>query len=351
MPNMVPQLRALLRHLFIYTLYFTGALARAKRRIATSNGTVVLTFHRVLPKDAQARTLSPAGMIVSDSTFADLVRYLSDAHQIVTLAEPKTSSNSSRIPVALTFDDGWSDNGIYAQPILASRNAAATIFLCPQKMGQDLPFWPERLAAFFHAATRNGKTKEFFDSVVSTGLSVGASLTQLIDAVKKLTPDQRDSLLARLEQLLSSEIPPSPGQLDSTMTWDVARHLSASQIAFGSHTLHHEILTHVSLGMAEVEISESGKNVTEEIGKPCFAFAYPNGDWSPAVRKLVASAGYRLAFANSPGIWWRQSDPLTIPRVNLWEGSLIGPSGRFSRPHFDYVAFWRATRASSKHPQ
>jgi peptidoglycan/xylan/chitin deacetylase (PgdA/CDA1 family) len=345
---MVSQLRSLLRHLFVYALYLSGELARAKRRIRSSNGTVVLTFHRVLPDTYRSRTLSPAGMIVSESSFSRLVSYLSTRHQITPLTASRCSNSSDRLRVIITFDDGWSDNAIYAHPILCRSNAAATIFLCPDKMGQDLPFWPERLTAFFHAATRAKRSHEFFHLVADSAFSADAALHQVIDTVKEFSPERRDALLTNLQQLLSPETATTASQIDSTMSWDVARRLSQSGIEFGSHTLHHEILTHIPIDIARTEISQSGKRVSQEIGLPCFAFAYPNGDWSLEVRNITASAGYSVAFANSPGIWGAQTDPYAVPRVNLWEGAVTGLLGRFSRPHFDYVVFWRALRANER---
>jgi peptidoglycan/xylan/chitin deacetylase (PgdA/CDA1 family) len=247
--------------------------------------------------------------------------------------------------VILTFDDGWSDNAVYAHPILSRSNASATIFLCPEKMGQSLPFWPERLTALFHAATRAERSQEFFRVVADGAVSAAATLPQMIDTVKKFSPDRRDALLESLGRLLSSEASTASDQTDSTMSWDVARKLSQSGIGFGSHTLHHEILTHIPINMAHTEIKQSGERVSQEIGQPCFAFAYPNGDWSPEVRNVTASAGYAVAFANRAGIWGAQTDSFAIPRVNLWEGAVTGALGRFSRPHFDYVVFWRASRS------
>ena len=45
----VSRLRSLLRHAWVYALYMSGALARAKSRIRSNEGALVLTFHRVLP--------------------------------------------------------------------------------------------------------------------------------------------------------------------------------------------------------------------------------------------------------------------------------------------------------------
>jgi peptidoglycan/xylan/chitin deacetylase (PgdA/CDA1 family) len=115
-------------------------------------------------------------------------------------------------------------------------------------------------------------------------------------------------------------------------------------VKFGSHTQSHEILTRVPPGKAYRELKESKREVEERLGDSCLLFSYPNGDWSQPVRDFVAQLGYRFAFTNQQGVWTRECDPFLIPRVNLWEGALIGPRGRFSAAAFDYVVFWRASR-------
>jgi len=293
--------------------------------------------------------MSLASMIVSESTFADLVHFLCAEHEIVSLsASPRSSLDSARIPVALTFDDGWSDNAAYAAPILARNNAPATIFLCPEKMGDVLPFWPERISAYFHEATRTRRTAEFAILIGDSLLQPNFGLQHVIEAVKKFAIDRREVMLARLDEAFPRATSAEVSQVDSTMTWDLARSLSKAKITLGSHTLNHEILTRVPVDLARVEVTESGKRVSQEIGQPCFAFAYPNGDWSPRVRDITASAGYTVAFANRPGLWGVGTDPFAVPRVNLWEGAVTGPLRRFSKPHFEYVVFHRAIRAAQK---
>ena len=348
-------LRAFVRHLFVYALYLSGALARAKKRVRSRGGALVLTLHRVLPDQERSKTLSPPGMLLREQTFASLVSYLSTEHRIVSLGEgQKVATTNQRIPVAITFDDGWADNASYAYPILRRHAAPATIFVCSEKMGQKLPFWPEKITALFRASRSSRVHKQFSDVVAECAALPGeTSVLQVIDAIKRLPPEQRDRLLGRLEQMPFARDLDNSDHTDSTMTWETARQLSKSGIVFGSHTAHHEILTCLPVEFARRELTQSRERVSAELGEPCFALAYPNGNWSPEVRDIAASAGYQMAFANTPGFWSKQADPYTIPRINLWEGAVTGISGSFSRACFDYVVFWktlRETQASTPNP-
>ena len=134
------------------------------------------------------------------------------------------------------------------------------------------------------------------------------------------------------------------GSVDATMGWQSVLELAAQKVSFGSHTVNHEILPRIPLRQAESEISNSKQAIENELGKPCSLFAYPNGDASPEIRQIVAQAGYELAFVNRPGAWLEDTDPLLIPRVNIWEGMLVGISGRFSRAALRYAAVWKVYR-------
>jgi hypothetical protein len=51
-----------------------------------------------------------------------------------------------------------------------------------------------------------------------------------------------------------------------------------------------------------------------------------------------------MAFAKQPGIWTAQTDLFTVPRIGLWEGAITNLRGHFSKPHFEYVVFWKTLR-------
>jgi peptidoglycan/xylan/chitin deacetylase (PgdA/CDA1 family) len=351
--SLVSRLRSLVRHLWVYALYMSGALARAKSRIRADEGAVVLTLHRVLPDRERKTTLSPPGMVMSERTFASMVRYLAAEHRVFPLDAPQKSiCSDQRIAIAITFDDGWVDNARYAQRILTRHAMPAAIFLCPEEMGKSLPFWPERLIAFFRAATRLRREKEFLEVVRECAhlpeIKAIAQLDELVEVVKQFPARRRNRLFERLEQLGLGKNLDDSAATDSTMSWEEARRLSESGYLLGSHSLHHEILTRIPLQETRVEILESRRRLNLEIGRRCFAFAYPNGNWSPEIRELTASAGYAMAFANKPGVWTAQTDLFTVPRIGLWEGAITNFRGHFSRPHFEYVVFWKTLREARK---
>lgn len=83
----------------------------------------VFTFHRIFPHEAPDA--------ISCDMFRKQIDYLSDHFRILNPTDMAAyiagNLQESRPCAALTFDDGWLDNLIYATPILKERNVQATI--------------------------------------------------------------------------------------------------------------------------------------------------------------------------------------------------------------------------------
>jgi peptidoglycan/xylan/chitin deacetylase (PgdA/CDA1 family) len=82
----------------------------------------------------------------------------------------------------------------------------------------------------------------------------------------------------------------------------------------GSHTLTHPWLTRLSPAAAREEIFASKKRLEDAFGVPVGHFCYPYGDWNPAVRDLVAEAGYRAACTTEPGLNTSGTDAFALRR-------------------------------------
>jgi peptidoglycan/xylan/chitin deacetylase (PgdA/CDA1 family) len=349
------KIRAWVRWGWVCALYFTGMLRWAKRSLAAQQGVVVLTFHRVLPDDEFAKTFSPTGMVMRERTFEEAVKYVATHHSPVAIDAhpPADRTDSGKLCVAFTFDDGWADNAHFAAPIARKYGVRLAIFVCPGRMGLSFPFWPERIASLCEAAGRGGYLAQIIERVTArAGRKIESkgergskqAEVQLIALLKTLPAEQRGSIVTDLFEEFGHRLEGENFEMHSTMTWDELQELSRQGVLFGSHTQTHQILTKLSADAVERELMDSKQTLGQRLGRPCFAFAYPNGNWSQEVRASVAKAGYTLAFRNVPGAWTADTDPLLIPRVNVWEGTVVNPLGRFSPIAFDYAVFWRSYR-------
>lgn len=83
----------------------------------------------------------------------------------------------------------------------------------------------------------------------------------------------------------------------------------------GSHTCTHAWLTRLPPAQAREEISASKKKLEDLFGLPIEHFCYPYGDWNPAVRDLVAEAGYHTACTSDFGVNSAGADPFALKRI------------------------------------
>lgn len=83
---------------------------------------LILAYHRVYP-----------GYHIDPETFEYQIRTLKERFVSLTLNEvvafAKGDFNLKKNGFAITFDDGWADNFVYAYPILKKHNVPATIFI------------------------------------------------------------------------------------------------------------------------------------------------------------------------------------------------------------------------------
>ena len=349
------RLRRILGWVWIYFLYWSGLIRWARRRLELSAGIVVLTFHRVLEDEDVLRSNSPPGMIVRRSTFENLLQFLKSRCEAVSLVgAPSWKAGNGRVRVAVTFDDGWKDTSDTAFPLTQKWKVPLAVFVCPGLAGKPTPFWPEHVVGAWRVSHEDPQVMKGFENIcLRAGLSSvrqsrngNSQLEALLSQLKRLSASELEKIVQDLVELTQVARPSGGnGVLDATMTWEDASRIAGQGAQLGSHTQSHCILTTIPAIAAQSELGESKRAIEAALDRPCTLFAYPNGSWSREVRDLVVKEGFGLAFVNNPGVWHSQTDPLLIPRVNLWEGSIAGPLGAFSPAIFQYSAFWCSYRA------
>jgi peptidoglycan/xylan/chitin deacetylase (PgdA/CDA1 family) len=351
--------RRLIRHLWIYFLYCTGLVAWARRRVMASGGIIVLTLHRVLDEEDYRNTGSPRGMVMRSTTYEALLRHLSRECEIVSVTGlvPSRTSQTARPRFALTFDDGWKDTFAVAYPLSERFDAPIAVFVCPGLAGRQDPFWPEQVLRAWRVAAGSTESRQRFAEICAeTDLCEGhdtefgnvRAAEILIERLKELEPPERGRIVGKLSAAANTNRGSglsAPQQMEATMTWDETTQMANRGAQIGSHTFNHEILTTLTAVEVDRELTDSKRSIESVLGKVCGMFAYPSGLWSQEIRDLVVRAGHTEAFLNEPGVWKSDTDRWLIPRTNLWEGSVVGLSGRFSRVVFEYATFWRSYRA------
>jgi len=182
-------------------------------------------------------------------------------------------------PILLTFDDGDPSVLRTAAPRLRERGIPGVVFLITDLIGTDDVLWTTEVEQL---VASGGRTS--LDSP-SDGRALARDLKRRPDHVRREV----------IEQLRASAgtRPPRTPQLDAA---DVHR-LAELGLAIASHTMSHPCLPQCTDDVIDREVAGSRAALTDLLGHPPAALAYPNGLHDPRTRRAVAHAGYDLAFA------------------------------------------------------
>ena len=173
-------------------------------------------------------------------------------------------NKSERKQVALTFDDGYRDNFLTADPIMKKYNAKATLFLVTDRHDRD---W---------------------------------------SSSKKEHHDDR-------------ELMAEPKLLDE----DVVQMLDSRRWELGGHTVTHANLLSLDMKQCHTEIHQCRVDLEEKFDTPAISFAYPFGWYEDRHLELVHKVGFQFAVTTEQGI----SLDLDAERLNLKRVKVSGRDG------------------------
>ena len=103
------------------------------------------------------------------------------------------------------------------------------------------------------------------------------------------------------------------------MSWDELRQLAAAGVTIGNHSAAHGHMWQGDDAGNRADLLRAKRRIAEELGVDAALFAYPYGEWSGAVRALVAALGFSAAFGQHSGVVAAHSDRLNLPRFALNE--------------------------------
>jgi peptidoglycan/xylan/chitin deacetylase (PgdA/CDA1 family) len=313
-------------------------------------GGLVLMYHRVadLPLDPFSLAVSPRHF----EEHLEVLRKYSRPTHITKLAHTIRDGKRPRRMVAVTFDDGYTDNLYNAKPLLERYDIPASVFVTTGHIGNEREFmWDELERLLLEPGTLprtlqlniNGTEREW-----DLGSAAHYSREDYLrdadwDTEQKIDPTPRHTLFRELHGLLK---PLSKNEQQEylnllrawagaedvarpthrTMTADEVLHLAkGGLVEIGSHTVTHPVLSALSVNKQREEVQQSKAYLEEILDQPVKSFAYPFGgatDYTPETTSLLQEAGYDCACSNFPDIIWRLSDRYQLPRIDVrdWDG-------------------------------
>jgi peptidoglycan/xylan/chitin deacetylase (PgdA/CDA1 family) len=222
----------------------------------------------------------------------------------------------------VTFDDGYDSNRTLALPVLARYGVPATVYLATGLIGTDERVWPIRVEHAFVATARARVDLAPLGLGVAELGSPAQRQTlgeEVAEVMKRMPIDARRPVQEWLfAELDAPELAACDGGAFASLTWaGVAEMAASGLVAFGAHTVRHEIVSRLGDGELADELACSMEAVRRAV--PAHAatrtFAYPNGrpeDVGERAERALARLDCPGALTTTEGI----NTPAT-PRMRL----------------------------------
>ncbi len=316
--------RVIARKWFADILFRVGII----RYYKLFNGGCILGYHRVLPDDDESLKYIEPGMYVSTKTFEKHMRFISENFNPISLGEILKIKNFKN-SVAVTLDDGWRDNYIYAFPILKKFGIPATIFFTSNLVGKSEWFWTDRIAYYLNVVGRcEPEFKATFFKILGIDYNRFSTKSMMHCALKVHRKDV-DTVIKRLKNKSVSELREIMEQIDELMkpfsekinskriwlSWNEIEEMYRQGVSFGCHTHNHIILTKTTMDEVKKELEACKSALYEHLDQDVLMFSYPNGDHNQKVREIVKDHGFHIAVTTNPGSIGGSPCPLQLNRV------------------------------------
>jgi peptidoglycan/xylan/chitin deacetylase (PgdA/CDA1 family) len=316
--------RSLLKHRLLNLAYKTG-LIRVGRGLWAKSLTVV-NYHRINDPYRKDFDSFKPNVSATPQDFDRQLAYLAQWFNVVSLKDIVAWLDGRKdLPphaALITFDDGYLDNYTSAFPVLQKYKFPALIFLTTGHIGTNAPFYWDMAAYCFahtqndHLAFPDGRVKHWSDSSEQRE----QVSKHWIEFMKTLPQAEKQVYVDNLPTLLGVSIPAGFFRR-LMMDWDQVREMQKAGMEFGAHTIHHPILTRISVEQVREEVAGSKSRIENELGESVLGFAYPNGqasDLNDGIEKVVADSGIRAAFTllNGPSSQGEvKRNPYAIRRI------------------------------------
>lgn len=313
-PQADPAYRRVVRWGFSAACFYTG-LTELLHRYFPRQGAFILFGHRVADDfDDLLGGVPPELFERQMAWLARHFRFLSMDELVGHLHRHEPIPPNSLV---FTLDDGFADNYTHALPVLERYRVPATVYLVTDSIETgELP-WPQRLA---WVVSRTQRTAIEVDRPTPVRLPLGC-MGERLAAVKKLKSLRQSLSMADQVTLFQSVVTQCgvPTPRDRMLTWAQVREMQDRGLSFGSHTVNHAVMKHLSVEDARFELVESKRVMESRLGGRVRHFCFPHGSYGATAGRLAEEAGYESYFV--PGGLSRTNDhrrsPYRLRRAGL----------------------------------
>lgn len=278
----------------------------------------ILIFHRVL---SVPDLLFPGEPDVA--RFEQIAQWLKAWFNVLPLSEAVARLQRGDLPpraAAITFDDGYADNLVYAHPILLKHRLPATFFIATGFLDGGM-MWNDTIIESIRGVAVPELDGAFLGLGVLPLITIEdkrSALARIIPVIKHLPSGMRSEAVARIAECCKANLPS-----DLMLSTPQLQQLLAEGAGIGAHTISHPILSVLDQAVARREIANSRDVLEGILGERVGLFAYPNGrlgtDYSHTHAGIVKSLGFDAAVATNWGVCTKASNIFQLPRFTPWD--------------------------------
>jgi len=297
------------------TLY--GSLsARALR----AHPVTVLCYHTLRPDGDPIDAWT--ALRVSD--FVRQIDFLRTRYDIVSLDTAlEAHGNPGKRPRAvITFDDG--EVGLHDNllPLVSDLELPVTLYIATGQIEAGRAYWFDEVVNALQASAPftidlRAAGLKVWNVTAEKGARRWAVISDILETLKGVQPEQRsalaDAVIAQAPPLHATPFKPL-APLSVTQLAELAR---SEWVTIAAHSHCHNLLDQIPPADVRESLVRSRILLEQWSGRPIVHFAYPNGNHSPMVRKVVSDLRFTSAFALTGKLWHRGMDPMALPRVGI----------------------------------
>jgi len=305
---------------------------------------IILMYHRVANVD-----YDPLGLNVSPKHFEEQMRIIKKYSRPVQMRHMGKNLNRfsfGKTDIAVTLDDGYSDNFYNAKPIFERHDIPATFFIITGCIdSQEEFFWeslrravlaPETLPQILDIIIAGKKyhweikpsgtcqTIEYGQTIndkTSAKLSRSEFYNVLIQILGTSSIEERRVALKLLGQWSGQDLAVRKECLPMT-SGDLLSLADCPLFEIGAHTVNHPKLAFIPVQKQNDEINLSKTDLEKRVNKAIVSFSYPHGNYNEETVKLVERLKFQNACTVVQNPVMRNSNPYLLPRfaVQNWNG-------------------------------
>lgn len=283
---------------------------------------LVLLYHRIAEPESDVWSCA-----VTPANFEMHLQILKEKWQVISLQALTESLKNKTIrdrSIAITFDDGYADNYLFAKPLLEKYDLPATFFISSAHIDHTTEFWWDELEYLILYTEKlprqislsiNGKQLEFDlgnEAILSNELkqihstwkadsskpvsSRSSLYLQLYFLLKPLTYPQQKQVIQQLQQIAGTQT--IERQDYRSMALPELQEMTASGLLdVGMHTATHPALASNPVHVQLKEIQDNKLYLEQALGKKNInILAYPYGNYNNETLAVATELGLDAAF-------------------------------------------------------